>query len=74
MKVMTAKWLVEMGEYSSENPQIVVSGFRHAGISAALDNSCESEQEEVGGEEADILIDEAEFDLNDEAVIICDSD
>ena len=46
MKVMTAKWLVEMGEYSSENPQIVVSGFRHAGISAALDNSCESEQGE----------------------------
>ena len=41
MKVLTAKWLVEMGEYLSEN------GFRHTGISAALDldNSYELDQE-----------------------------
>ena len=79
MKVLTAKWLVEMGEYLSENPQVVVSGFRHAGISAAIDNSCESEQEEeedddeVEEEGADVLSDEAESD-DDDAVILCDSD
>ena len=72
MKVLTAKWLVEMGEYLSENPQIVVNGFRHAGISAALDldDSNESDQEE--GEEvqeADVLSDE-ECDADDETVII----
>ena len=72
MKVLTAKWLVEMGEYLSENPQIVVNGFRHAGISAALDldDSYESDQEE--GEEvqeADVLSDE-ECDADDETVII----
>ena len=77
MKVLTAKWLVEMGEYLSENPQIVVNGFRHAGISAALDldDSYESDQEE--GEEvqeADVLSDE-ECDADDETVIISsDSD
>ena len=69
MKVLTAKWLVEMGEYLSENPQIVVNGFRHAGISAALDldDSYESDQEEV--QEADVLSDE-ECDADDETAII----
>lgn len=75
MKVLTSKWLVEMGEYLSENPQVVVSGFRHAGISVAVDNSCESEQDEEGDdeveEEADVLSDEAQ---SDEDVILCDSD
>ena len=81
MKVLTAKWLVEMGEYLLENPQVVVSGFRHAGISAAIDKSFESESEEeeegdddeIGEEEADVLSDEAEFDEDDEVVILCDS-
>ena len=72
MKVLTAKWLVEMGELLSKNPQIVVNGFRHAGISAALDldDSYESDQEE--GEEvqeADVLSDE-ECDAGDETMII----
>ena len=72
MKVLTAKWLVEMGEYLSENPQIVVNGFRHAGISAALDldDSYESDQEDgEEGQEADVLSDE-ECDADDETVII----
>ena len=64
-----------------ENPQVVVSGFRHAGISAAIDKSCESESEEeeegddeMGEKDADVLSDEAEFDEDDEVVILCDSD
>ena len=32
---LTARWLVEMGEYVSENPQILVNGFRHAGMLAS---------------------------------------
>ena len=53
----------------------MVNGFRHAGISAALDldDSYESDQEEGGVDEvqeADVLSDEAEFDADDETVII----
>ena len=59
----------------------MVSGFRHAGISAAIDNNCESEQDEEGEsddneveeEGADVLSGEAESD-DDDAVILCDSD
>ena len=61
--------------YLSENPQIVVNWFRHAGISAALDldDSYESDQEEGEVdevEEADVLSNEAEFDIDDETMII----
>jgi hypothetical protein len=49
MKVSTAKWLVEMGEYMSENPQIVFNGFRHTGI-LDLDNSSDSESDQEEGE------------------------
>ncbi len=73
MKVLTAKWLVEMGEYLSENPQIVFNGFRDTGILAALDlddsSDSESDQEEGEVDEvegADVLSDEAEFDVDDE--------
>ena len=73
MKVLTEKSLVEMGEYLSENPQIVVNGFSDAGISAALelDDSYESDQEEG---EVDDLSDEAKFDPDDETVIISSDD
>ena len=76
MNVLTAKWLVEMGEYLSENPQIVVNEFRHAGISAALDldNSYESDQE--GGEEvqeAEVLSDK-ECDADETVIISSDGD
>ena len=37
LKVLGAKWLVEMAEYISDNPQFIVNGFRRAGICAALD-------------------------------------
>lgn len=33
-----AKWLVQMAEYFSENPQFVVNGFIRAGITSALDH------------------------------------
>lgn len=60
MKILRAKWLVEMGEYISENPRIVVNSITHASISAALDNCCESDPEpdEEGEEDVDVLSDE----------------
>ena len=37
MKEIGAKWLVDMADYISNNPDFIVNGFLHAGISQALD-------------------------------------
>ena len=37
MKQVGAKWLVEMAEYISGNPQFIVNGFIEAGIPSAID-------------------------------------
>ena len=37
VKEMTAKWLVDMAKYISDNPHITVSGFLRSGIPGALD-------------------------------------
>ena len=49
-KELGVKWLAQMAEYFSDNPQLVVNGFLRAGIASALDHDC-SEQE--GQDEAD---------------------
>ena len=36
LKEIGAKWLVEMAEYLSDNPQFIVNGFLHSGIAAAI--------------------------------------
>ena len=40
MRELNARWLVEMAEYISDNPQFIVNGFIRAGISEPLDG-CE---------------------------------
>ena len=50
LKELGVKWLVQMAEYFSDNPQLVVNGFLRAGIASALDHDC-SEQE--GQDETD---------------------
>ena len=40
LELNQAKWLVQMAEYFSENPQFVVNGFIRAGITSALDHDC----------------------------------
>ena len=40
MRELNARWLVEMAEYISDNPQFIVNGFIRAGISELLDG-CE---------------------------------
>ena len=37
MKQVGMKWLVEMVEYISQNPQFIVNGFMEAGIASAID-------------------------------------
>ena len=57
MKHITATWLVEMAAYISDNPQLVVNGFRRAGIFSALD----SDDEDVDFTDAtELLSDEDE--------------
>ena len=36
MKYVSGQWLVQLYEYLEDNPQIIVHGFRHAGIYDAL--------------------------------------
>ena len=65
LKELGAKWLVQMAEYFSDNPQLVVNGFLRAGIASALDHDCLSEQESQGeadsGTESDFGLSESEW-------------
>ena len=45
LKELGANWLVQMAEYFTDNPQIIVNGFVKAGIAAALDD--QEDQQEV---------------------------
>ena len=40
LKEVGAQWLVDMAQYFSNNPDIVVSGFFRAGITGALSSDC----------------------------------
>ena len=59
LKELGAKWLVEMADYISNNPQFIVNGFRRAGIPGALDGyeedpeDLEEELEELSGNSED---------------------
>ncbi len=64
MKVLTAKWLVEMGDYLANNPQFVVNGFRRAGITDALDGHRVTD--DSSSEDEDPLSEESEDDLSEE--------
>ena len=48
IKELGAKWLTEMAEYLSANPQFVVNGFIRSGITHALDHNDESNVAESG--------------------------
>ena len=42
LKTVGAKWLVQMHEYLQDNPGLIVSGFRKAGIQEAIDSTNET--------------------------------
>ena len=50
---MGAKRLVEMFRYISDNPQFIVNGFIHAGISTALDGYTHNGEDEDEDSESD---------------------
>ena len=50
LKELGAKWLVEMADYFSDNPDIIVNGFARAGIISALDGVEDPQEEEPGRE------------------------
>ena len=43
MKELNAEWSVEIFQHISYNPQFIVPGFIHSGISGALDGEEEAE-------------------------------
>ena len=65
MKELGAKWLVEVAQHFSENPQIIVIGFIKSGIAGALDSQEESANEEEGQDESDNE-DDCEFESSDD--------
>ena len=74
LKEFSAKWLAEMGEYLSDNPQFVVNRFRRAGILKALDGSTQAEDSEEDSEED--LLSEDDCDTEDDVggTFSCGSD
>ena len=46
MKEVSARWLVEVAERISDNPQLIVNGFLHSGITGAFDGNMDDVQEE----------------------------
>ena len=57
MKEASASWLVEMWDYISDNPQFIVNGFLHSGISKALDGD---------DDDTSVLEDNSTMDTSDE--------
>ena len=53
LKELGAKLLVQMAEYFSENPHLIVNGFVKAGIAGALDHRDSSDQEDQGEAETE---------------------
>ena len=46
MKELFSKWIVEMYKYIASNPQFIVNGFIHMGITKALDGDLDSASED----------------------------
>ena len=77
MKEIGAKWLVDMADYISNNPQFIVNGFLHAGISEALDGNTDNDtpvfnSDETKSESDDEEEDNADDDDDDESNPIID--
>ena len=60
MKELGAKWMVEMADYFTQNPQIIVNGFVRAGIAGALDGYVDKETDSE--EDRDSDSEESDFD------------
>ena len=56
MKCVGAKWMVALYEHLTNNPHVIVHGFRHAGIFAVLGLLDDTELSDYVEMSADILI------------------
>jgi len=65
IKEITGEWLVKMADYIINNPQFIVNGFLHSGISEALDG---------GAIEYMPLLDINDLDANDNETLSDNSD
>ena len=68
VKHISAKWLVNMAEYISRNPQLIVHGFLKSGITGALDEIMEDSTEGdnpglIEGDDSEDAKSEGEFDF-----------
>ena len=66
MKVLTAKWLVEMGDFLASNPQFIVNGYMRAGIAGILDGYDDSSSADGDEEPEDPLSEESSSSNDDE--------
>ena len=54
MKCVSGQWFVQLYEYLEDNPQIIVHGFRHAGVYDALGLLDEDDLPDYTTDESDI--------------------
>ena len=73
MTCVGGQWIVQMFEHLQDNPQVIVHGFRHAGIFDALSILDEDELPTCSNEDFDIEEDDTD-ENNDEDVIQAMSD
>ena len=67
VKQIGAKWLVDMAEYTSDNPQFIMNGFIRSGITGALDGVAHDDG-------ADDLSNDSESETDSEMDISSDED
>ena len=56
MKELSTRWLVEMADYISHNPQFIVNGFMRSGITPALDGNGEDLETEQSKSDEDVYL------------------
>ena len=66
MAVMRAKWLVDMADYTSNNPQFIANGFLHTGITEALDGKTDNDTPVPNSDETESESDDEEEDDADD--------
>ena len=64
MKEITGQWLVKMYDYISNNPDFIVNGFLHSGISKALDGIIDDDLPQLDTNDSD---NETSSDSSDES-------
>ena len=53
MKEITGQWLLKMYDYISNNPNFIVNGFLHSGVSKALDGITDDDLPQLDTNDSD---------------------